>query len=54
MGKFKPKDVEYKHWRGCITIKYKDGVAFKEMCKRHIENKKYIWIVLQHPEVKIR
>ena len=49
MKKSKPKDVEFRHWCGCITIKYKDGVAFKKMCKRHQLNRKYIWIVIQHP-----
>ena len=45
----KPKDIEFKHWCGCITIKYKDGIAFKKMCKRHQLNGKYIWIAIQHP-----
>jgi len=51
--KSKPKDVEFKHWCGCITMKYKDGVAFKKMCKRHQLNRKspasYVWIASQHP-----
>ncbi len=49
MSKFKPKDIEFKHWCGCITAKYKTGVTFVKMCKRHKLNKKYVWIVLQHP-----
>ena len=44
-----PTDVEFKHRCGCINIKHKDGVAFKKMCKRHQLNRKYVWIVLQHP-----
>jgi len=48
-GKSKPKDVEFKHGCGCITMKYKDGVVFKKMCKRHQLNRKFIWIVIQHP-----
>jgi len=43
---------EFKHWYGCITAKYKDGIIFIEMCKRHIQNRKHIWIVLQHPKEK--
>ena len=47
--KFKPKDTEYKHDCGCVTAKYKDGVKFVKMCRRHKLNNTYIWIVIQHP-----
>jgi hypothetical protein len=45
----KYKDIEHTHWCGCVTMKYKKGIAFKKMCKKHYEDKKYIWIVFQHP-----
>lgn len=46
------EENEYKHWCGCITTKYKKGVAFKKMCEMHRQNGNYIWIVFQHPEEK--
>lgn len=52
LPKMFPKDTKYKHWCGCITEKYRDGVAFAYMCDKHQNNRKYIWIALQHPMKK--
>lgn len=42
--------MEFKHWCGCITQNYEDGIEFTKMCEQHRINKKYIWIALQHPK----
>ena len=42
--------MKFKHWCGCITKKNEDKIEFVEMCQRHKENQKYIWIALQHPK----
>ena len=44
--------MKYKHDCGCITADYKDGVEFVEMCSRHKNNEKYMWIAMQHPNGK--
>ena len=40
--------MEIKHKCGCITRNNKDGILFVNICKRHTENKKYIWLGLKH------
>lgn len=37
-----------KHWCGCVTEDYEDGVRIT-VCDRHRRDGKYIWIALQHP-----
>jgi len=44
--------MKFEHKCGCITEDYKRGVLFKKMCQRHKENRKFIWIALQHPKEK--
>lgn len=42
------------HWCGCVTMDYKDGVAFKKICDYHQQRKTYTWIALQHPRLNIK
>ena len=44
----------YNHDCGCITVRDKDKITFKKMCKRHKRNNKYIWIALQHPKEELK
>ena len=39
----------FKHWCGCITEDYKDGVKFLKICEQHKKDGKWVWIGLQHP-----
>lgn len=43
------KDKEFKHWCGCITRKYKDGVKLIKICEEHQLNGNFAWIATLHP-----
>ena len=41
-----------KHKCGCITEKDEKGIVRIQACKGHLLNKKWIWVALQHEEIK--
>ena len=42
----------HKHSCGCITYDEIGIVYFEKICREHKENRKYLWVGLQHPEGK--
>lgn len=41
-----------KHKCGYITKTYKKGVLLEYMCQKHKNNKRHIWIIMQHKDDK--
>lgn len=39
---------EKEHLCGCKTVKSDEAIRFNKICKKHKENRKYVFIALQH------
>lgn len=44
---------EKEHWCGCKTKKIDGVINFNKICKKHKNNGKYVWIVLQHDDAEV-